>query len=361
VGFVEAVLGVAAQAGASDLRIGVGDLPIVKIGGVGWRRLSEFDPVTSEQAEATAIWAAHRPLDEEDFEDMDVDAAATFVAAHGQYRLRANVYRERRGWAVSLRFIPDQPPALESLGLPAIVESFADLERGLVLITGVTGSGKSTTLAGIIDRINGRHAVAVQTIENPVEYLHTSRKASIHQREVGTDTDGFATAMRSAMRQNPDIVLVGEIRDYEEISTAVTLAETGHLVFATLHTSSAAETITRLVNVFPSEGQNQIRTQLSMVLKAVVCQHLFPRQDDPNKGCVVAEIMLTNDSLATLIRSGSTDKLTTYILDGRQEGMQHMDEALADAVLDGRIAEAAALPWVTREQQFQQRMRNQRR
>jgi twitching motility protein PilT len=357
-GWILRVLEVSSRAEASDVRIGVGDLPIVKIGGVGWRRLTEFSNVTPEQMNTAATWAAgKRRLDSDDLRDMDVDAACTFRGSMGFFRLRANIYREKGNYGISFRFIPEDPPPFEKLGLPEILASFADYERGLVLVTGATGSGKSTSLAAIIDLINGKHPAVIQTIENPIEFVHTSRKASIHQREVGSDTESFQVAMRSAMRQNPDIVLVGEIRDHEEISTAVTLAETGHLVFATLHTNSAAQTLSRLVDVFPAEQQNQIRTQLSLTLKAVVCQHLFKRLDDPNRGVVCSEVMIINDAIATLIRRGDFDKIGGYILDGAREGMQHMDHDLADAVSKGLISEAQALPWVTRQQQYDERRR----
>ena len=356
-GFIQSVLEVASRVNASDVRLGVGDLPIVKVGGVGWRRLTEFPIVTDAQITEAAEWAAGRTLDPKNKNDFDVDAAAVFHGSAGTYRLRVNVYREKKHWATSFRFIPEDPIPFADLGLPEQIASLADLERGLVLVTGGTGSGKSTTLASIIDIINSKYAKAIQTIENPVEFVHKPRKSSIHQREIGTDTESFQSAMTSALRQNPDVILVGEIRDYEEISTAITLAETGHLVFATLHTNSAAQTISRVVDAFPSDAQNQIRTQLGMTLKAVVCQTLFKRMDDPNKGAVGTEIMFVNDSISTLIRRGDTEKLGSYILDGREEGMLHMDECLADLVRAGRISEQDALPRVSRQETYDRRMR----
>lgn len=352
--WIQGVLEVAARVDASDLRLGAGDLPLVKVGGVGWRRLTEFPVALPEQVEQAAFWAAGKELDPTDPLQMDVDAAVTFQSRIGRHRLRANIYRERGNWALALRFIPEHPLPLDQLGLPEIVESFADLERGLVLVTGVTGSGKSTTLAGIIDKINGRDSKVIQTIEHPIEFVHQPRMSSIHQREVGTDTESFAVALRSAMRQNPDIVLVGEIRDYEEIATAVTLAETGHLVFATLHTNSAAETITRLTDVFPVERQDQIRIQLSMALAGVVCQHLFERIDEPGKGVVATEVLVVNDSIATLIKKGDVGKIPGYILDGKREGMVHMDRSLAQLVAEGKIADATARHWVNRTAYYEE-------
>ena len=356
-GFVQSVLEVAASVNASDVRLGVGDLPIVKVGGVGWRRLTEFPVVTPEQMTAAAEWAVGRPLDPEDRNDWDVDAAAEFESMQGLHRLRVNIYREKKEWASSFRFIPENPIPLEQLGLPEQVARLADIGKGLVIIGGETGSGKSTTLAGIIDLINSKYTKVIQTIENPVEFVHKPRKSSIHQRQIDTDTVDFLSAMKGALRQDPDIILVGEIRDYEEISAAMTLAETGHLVFATLHTNSAAQTITRIIDVFPAERQNQVRIQLAMTLRAVVCQRIYKRIDDPNRGVVATEIMFINDAISTLLRRGDNEKLGSYILDGRDEGMIHMDEYLADLVSDGVISEQDALPHIVRQETYDRRLK----
>ena len=356
-GFVQSVLEVAASVNASDVRLGVGDLPIVKVGGVGWRRLTEFPIVSPEQMKAAAEWAVGRPLDPTNRRDWDIDAAAEFRSTKGLHRLRVNIYREKKEWASSFRFIPEDPIPLDQLGLPEQVARLADIGKGLVIIGGETGSGKSTTLAGIIDLINSKYTKVIQTIENPIEFVHKPRKASVHQRQVDTDTETFLTAMKGALRQDPDIILVGEIRDYEEISAAMTLAETGHLVFATLHTNSAAQTITRIIDVFPAERQNQVRIQLAMTLRAVVCQRIYKRLDDPNRGAVATEVMFVNDAISTLLRRGDNEKLGSYILDGRDEGMIHMDECLADMVQQGIISESDALPHVVRQETYDRRMK----
>lgn len=356
-GWVESVLEVAVRAGASDVRIGVGDLPLLRTGGVGLMRISDFPQVTPEQAEQAAFWAAKRRLDPEDPGDMDIDTGLSVTTSQGVQRMRANVYREKQQWAIALRFIPEDPPPFETLGLPEAVRRIIEFGNGLVLVTGTVNSGKSTTIASLIDMINGRDTKNILTIENPIEFIHKPRRSTVHQREVGTDTEGFTSAMRSALRQSPDIVLVGEIRNYEEIAAAVTLAETGQLVLATLHTNSAAQTVSRLVDVFPASQQNQIRTQISMTLRAVVSQHLFPRLDEPNKGVVACEVMFVTDAIAAIIRSGEFGKLIGAVIDARSQGMIPMDWSLADLVHAGKISEAAALPYVTRQEMYKSFLR----
>jgi twitching motility protein PilT len=355
-GWVQRVLDAAFELDASDLRLGVGDHPIVKISGTGNQRLTMFEPVTSEQILQAASWAASRDLSAASG-PLDIDASAE----HGCRRMRANVYRERGNLAVSLRIIPEHPPAFPTLGLPDAVAGFTGFRNGLVLVTGVTGSGKSTTLASLVDMINDREPLAIQTIEDPIEYVHRAKKASIHQREVGRDTASFESGLKSALRQNPDVILVGEIRDFGEIATAIRAAETGHLVFATLHTSSAAATVTRIIDAFPAEQQNQIRVQLASALRAVCCQQLFERIDQPGKAAVVCEIMVVDDPIASLIKRGATQQILSHILDGRGQGMQCMDDALADAVVAGTIADSDAQGYVTRPDTYQARLQHMRR
>lgn len=349
--WIERILDDAYSLGASDVRLGAGDHPIVKVPGKGWQRLAAFEPATDTQLAAAASWAAGRP-----FGDVEGPVDDDVSADHDGRHLRINIYRERGHLALSLRVIPAEPLPFPALGLPESVAAFSEFRSGLVLVTGVTGSGKSTTLAALIDMINDRDPLAIQTIEDPIEYIHEPKKASIHQREVGRDTASFTAGMLSALRQNPDIILLGEIRSYEEIATAIRAAETGHLVFATLHTSSAAATITRLVDVFPAEQQNQVRVQLASTLRAVCCQRLLPRIDQPDRWTVVSEVMFVNDPIAAIIKNGSTQQILSHIIDGRRDGMVAMDEALAEAVVSGRIADQTARDYVSRPQTYQSRL-----
>jgi len=251
-------------------------------------------------------------------------------------RFRVNAFHELGNLAAAFRFIPNQIPDIESLGMPQVVSSFANYPRGLVLITGPTGSGKSTTLAAIIDKINKEKAVHIITIEDPIEFTHKSQRAVIAQREVHYDTLSFSAALRSAMREDPDVVLVGEMRDLETISSALTLAETGHLVFGTLHTNSAASSITRIIDVFPAHQQAQIRTQLSGVLAAVCSQRLIPAIGGGR--VAAAEILISNSAIKSLIREGKPHQVDTVIQTGADVGMQTMDRELVSLMKAGRIS-----------------------
>ena len=257
-----------------------------------------------------------------------------YEASSGQ-RFRINLYHGSNGYNAAVRVIPKEIPTFRDLGLPETIREFADLKSGLVLITGVTGSGKSTTLAAILNEINQTRAVHILTLEDPVEFKFPSVRSLVHQREIGTDTKDFASGLRAALREDPDVLGVGELRDLETISIAVTAAETGHLVFATLHTRSAAETVNRMVDVFPEQQQRQIRVQLAGSLQAVVSQQLLP---DRQGGRTPAfEVMIVTSALRNLIREGKTQQIESYIQTGAQYGMQTMEAAVEKLKREGKI------------------------
>lgn len=239
------------------------------------------------------------------------------------------------------RLIPFSSPTPESLGLPPVAVELARLHKGLVLVTGPTGSGKSTTLASLIDLINRTRACHIVTIEDPIEYLHRHQKSLVNQREIGNDTHSFANALRAVLRQDPDVILVGEMRDLETISTAITAAETGHLVFSTLHTNDSTQAVDRIIDVFPPHQQQQIRVQLAAVLQGVLSQQLLPRADQ--KGRVAAiEVLLATPAVRNLIREGKTHQIPTILQTGSKLGMQMMDKAIADLLRQGLISREVA-------------------
>lgn len=249
----------------------------------------------------------------------------------GVGRFRVNLYRDKDGISLAFRAIPDQVPTLEGLGLPSLLADFALKPHGLFLVTGTTGSGKSTTLAAMLNHINQNTKSHIITIEDPIEFVHTPQQCLITQREISVHTDSFPQAIRSALRQDPDVILVGEMRDLETIAAAITLAETGHLVLSTLHTTDAAQTVDRIIDVFPAYQQQQIRTQLSMVLLGVIAQTLVPAVD--GKGRVAAlEIMVVNEAIRNCIRQGNTHQIYSMLQIGKNEGMQTLEEALASLV-----------------------------
>lgn len=254
----------------------------------------------------------------------------------GISRYRVNVYRQKGFAGLTIRLIPTRIPAIAELGLPPITEELARKPQGLVLVTGPTGSGKSTTLAAMIDYINESRRDHIVTLEDPVEFMHTHKASIINQREVGSDTHSFASGLRAALRQDPDVILVGEMRDLETISTAITAAETGHLVFGTLHTADAPQTIDRIIDVFPTEAQQQIRVQLASVLLGVIAQRLLLTAD--GKGRVAAvEVLINSPAVANLIRSEKVHQIRSIMQTGKSQGMQTMDNALRDLLQKGRI------------------------
>ena len=316
---------------ASDLHLQYGLPPILRIDGA-LTPISGNSPLKEETVK-NLIFAT---LDEEQRKILLQDKEYDYSFAFGDVaRFRVNAFHERGKLAAAFRLIPNQIRGINDLGMPAIVETFAEFPRGLVLVTGPTGSGKSTTLAALIDKINREKSTHIITIEDPIEFTHKSQRSVIAQREVHYDTFSFAAALRSALREDPDVVLIGEMRDLETIQAAITIAETGHLVFATLHTNSAAQSIDRMIDVFPSHQQPQVRTQLSNMLMAICAQRLVPAIGGGR--VVAAEIMIANPAIRALIRDGKTHQLDTAIQTGADQGMQTMDRTLAKLVQTGVI------------------------
>jgi twitching motility protein PilT len=316
----------------SDLHLAAGLEPRIRKHGSleavdGW-------PVLTHDALCEILREITRDEQWDEYETSgDLDFAYGF---EGVARFRANYLRQENGAGAVFRIIPEDIVPLEKLNLPKAIESLAHLRQGLVLVTGPTGSGKSTTLAAIIDRINSSYAKHIVTIEDPVEFVHKSKQCIFSQREVGADTESFGAALRAAIRQDADVILVGEMRDLETISLAVTAAEMGALVFGTLHTNGAVNTIDRLVDAFPADEQAQIRTTLSESMAAVVSQLLLRTADGQGR-CAVNEILLKTPGLPNVIREGNTPMITTIIQGGKSMGMQLMDDALMDLVEDKRI------------------------
>ncbi|MGQ9665398.1 MAG: type IV pilus twitching motility protein PilT [bacterium] len=252
-------------------------------------------------------------------------------------RFRVNIFHQRQGFGAVFRVISERIPSMEELGLPKVIKELIDLDYGLILVTGPTGSGKSTTLAAMIDYINTNKSGHIITIEDPIEFIHNTKNCIVNQREVGSDTHSFNHALRSALREDPDYILVGEMRDLETISLALTAAETGHLVFATLHTSSASKTITRIIDVFPTDQQDRIRVQLSESLQGVIAQRLYPRKDMPGR-VAAFEILIATQAVRNLIREQKVYQIDSVIQTGRQFGMQDMEQSKRKLVADGILA-----------------------
>ena len=320
------------EMGASDLHITSGAHPTVRMDGQLFA-LDGFHAMSADEIQRT-IYAILTQRQREVFEaELELDFA---YAVRGVARFRVNLYQQRDSLGAAFRVIPYEIKPLEALGVPPIVANFASLPRGLVLITGPTGSGKSTTLAAIIDLANRTRTDHIMTVEDPIEFLHRHKKSLINQREVGADTLSFANALKHVLRQDPDIILVGEMRDLETIQVALTAAETGHLVFATLHTQDAAQTIDRVIDVFPSHQQSQVRTQLAGGIQAIVCQTLCKRSDGPGRA-VATEVLIATPAVRNLIREGKTHQMYSVMQSGSKQGMHTMDQHLAELVKVGRI------------------------
>ncbi len=316
----------------SDLHLQVGLPPMLRVDGA-LVAVSGATALTEEAVELL-IFAV---LDEDQKQILLKDKEFDFSFAFGDLgRFRVNAFHERGNLAAAMRLIPNELLSIEQLGLPQIVNKFADYPRGLVLVTGPTGSGKSTTLAGIINKINNEQAAHIVTIEDPIEFTHKSKKSVIVQREVHYDTYSFSAALRSSLRQDPDVVLIGEMRDLETIAAAITIAETGHLVLATLHTNSASQSIDRMVDVFPPHQQPQIRTQLSNILMAICSQRLVPAIGGGR--IAAAEILVATPAVRNIIREGKTHQLEAVIQTGAEFGMQSMDKTLVSLIHSGTIS-----------------------
>jgi twitching motility protein PilT len=317
---------------ASDLHLTAGAPPTVRVRG----RLSALDdfPVLQVQDTREIVYSI---LNDDQRQRLEHARQVDFgYAIPRAARFRVNAYMQRAAVGAAFRLIPEQIASLEQLGMPAVVKQLTTRPRGFVLVTGPTGSGKSTTLAAMIDEINTTRDEHILTIEDPIEFLHAHKRCLVNQRELGADATSFAEALKAALRQDPDVILVGEMRDLETISTALTAAETGHLVFATLHTQDAPQTIDRIIDVFPPHQQQQVRVMLSVALQGVVAQQLLPTADGAGRVAAV-EVLVPTPAVRNLIREGKTHQVYSAIQTGGQHGMQTMDSALAELVRAGKL------------------------
>ncbi|HMJ33039.1 MAG TPA: type IV pilus twitching motility protein PilT [Baekduia sp.] len=322
---------------ASDLHITAGSRPMIRVRG----RLTALDdyPVLDSTDTRELVFGI---LTNDQRQRLETDWQLDFAyAVPGVARFRVNAYLQRSAIGAAFRLIPSQIVPIDDLGLPPVVHDFCKKPRGLVLVTGPTGSGKSTSLASMIDEVNESREEHILTIEDPIEFLHSHKKCMVNQRELGSDATSFAAALKAALRQDPDVILVGEMRDLETIGTALTAAETGHLVFATLHTQSAPQTIDRIIDVFPSHQQAQVRVQLSVALQGVMTQTLIPTADGSAR-VVACETLVPTPAVRNLIREGKTHQILSAMQTGAGTGMQTLDAALAALVRAGKISQRAA-------------------
>ena len=321
--------------GASDLHLTVGISPIIKVNGKLVRL--EHEILRPEDTEAYA-----REILQDAYEKYDaIGEYDTSYSIHGKGRFRVNIYKQRNSTALAIRVISLDMPTLDSLGYPETLKDICNLKRGLVLVTGPTGSGKSTTLAALINEINSNRESHIIKIEDPIEFLHKHNKSIVNQREIGKDTLSYERALKAALREDPDVILIGEMRDLETISTAITAAETGHLVFSTLHTIGAAKTIDRIVDVFPPHQQEQIKIQLASVLQIIISQQLVETVDGDRNAAL--EIMVATPAIKNLIREGKTHQIESSIQTGSKYGMRTMDMELANLYREGIITQETAM------------------
>lgn len=356
--YMEELLQLVFDKDASDLHIAAGVPPMIRVGGK--LQATDYEPLNADETQKlifSILTNDQRKVLEQTWE---LDCSYGVI---GLGRFRVNVYKDKGAYAAALRTIASKIPRFEELGLPSVVKELINKPRGLILVTGPTGSGKSTTLASMIDLINTSKSEHILTIEDPIEYLHVSKKSLVNQRELGEDTKSFANALKASLREDPDIILVGEMRDLETIQLALTAAETGHLVFGTLHTSSASQTVDRIVDVFPPHQQMQTRVQLSNSLVGVLSQTLLPRtggSGDPlakGKGRVMAmEVMMVTPAIANLIREGKTAQMYSAIQTGGKYGMQTLEMALKDLCLSRQIRFEDAIGKTSRPEDFQRLM-----
>ena len=334
---IEEILSAAKEAGASDVHLTVGIPPKMRVNGnlitMNYPRMLPADTLD-------VLLSIMTEPQRDRFEERGEYDMSFSIPNVGRYRV--NAYKQRGSVAMAFRLVGTKVPAPEELGVPVSVVDLYQRKRGLILVTGPTGSGKSTTLAAIIDKINNNRDAHVITLEDPIEYLHQHKMSMVNQREIGLDSESYANALRAALREDPDVILVGEMRDFETISVAITAAETGHLVLSTLHTIGAASTVDRGIDVFPPHQQQQIRVQLANVLEAVISQQLIPRAD--GKGRVAAfEVLHTNSAVRNLIREGKTHQITSVMQTNRKVGMMTMDDALCQLYKEYKIDREMAL------------------
>ena len=328
---IKPLLELVAKEGASDLFITAGAPPMLRVNGELYR--TPNDTLTPEAAKELVYGF----LTDDQKERFETDKELDFSLASGRkHRFRVNVYLQKGAVTAALRPIPEEIPALEDLGLPDDIAEIAELKQGLVLVTGPTGHGKTTTLASIVDLINNTRACHIITVEDPIEYVHYHKRSIVDQRELGGDTHSFPNALKYVLRQSPDVILIGEMRDLDTIQAALRAAETGHLVLATLHTNDAIQTVDRIIDVFPAGQQQQIRFQLSMTLLAIVSQRLLPRED--GEGRVLAyEFLKNNTAIANLIREGKTHQVYSVLETNTKDGMVTLDRSVKNLYMEGLI------------------------
>lgn len=335
---IEDLLRMTVEKGASDLHLRVGSSPVLRIDG-SLRPVEELPRITPQYMKEAFEHLTNETQRDRFYDDLELDLP---YSVPGLARFRINSFFQRGTISLAIRQVSFKVPTIDELGLPPVCKTLVLKPRGLVLVTGRTGMGKSTTLASMINHLNKTERRNVITIEDPIEYVHNHEKCLIAQRDLGDDTKSFASALRHVLRQDPDVILVGEMRDLDTISTAITAAETGHLVLSTLHTPSAPQAIDRIVDVFPPHQHDQIRLQLSLVLEGVLTQILLPRAG--GRGRIAAfEIMLGTDAIRNLIREGKTEQIPTYLQTGKQHGMQTMDQSLAELVKSSIVTMEEAL------------------
>jgi twitching motility protein PilT len=334
--------------GASDLHLTVGSPPVVRVRGK-LEALDGAEPLDPEMTQGLL----YRVLSTEQQKRLEIERQIDLAyAVPGLARFRVNVYFQRESLGAAFRQIPQDIKSLEELGIPSTLHELTEKPRGLVLVTGPTGSGKSTTLAALIDEINRTRSEHILTIEDPVEFVHQHKRCIVNQREIGVDARGFGEALRAALRQDPDVILLGEMRDLETISTALTAAETGHLVFGTLHTQSAPGTIDRIIDVFSSEQQGQVRVQLATTLHGVVTQTLLPTADGDGRVAAL-ESLFPDDAVRNLIRQGKVEQVYSVMQTNTSRGMQTLEQALADLTMRRVITKDVAMGATSRPDQFE--------
>lgn len=335
------LLRLAYESGASDLHISLHSPPVLRIDGL-------LKPVDGAVISSEEAWGmADFLLDSERYEQFQEQGELDFAYSLEEgLRFRINIYKQRGEVSIAARLISSQVKGLDELGLPPVVRTMAEKSNGLILVTGRAGSGKSSTLASMIDYINRHERKHIVTLEDPIEYIHTKGSSLVEQREIGTDTISFASGLRAALRQDPDVILVGEMRDLETITAAVTAAETGHLVLSTLHTTDAPQTIDRIMDAFPGHQQAQIRAQLSAVLVAVISQRLFPKSEGKGRVCA-AEVLINTPAVANLIRSDKTHQIKSVMQTSKAFGMQTMEMAVRDLVKEGQVLASSAKSYMT--------------
>lgn len=345
------ILNLGVEKKASDIHIAVGVPPTYRIYG----KLVSFSEKRLTPTDTLQL--TKEALNEDQFKTIEKQGELDFsYSILGIGRFRVNAYRQRNNYGLALRIIPMEIPNLESLGLPEVARDIAKLSRGLVLVTGPTGSGKSTTIASIIDLINRERNCHILTLEDPIEYLHEHKKSIVNQREIGNDSLSFANALRSALREDPDVILVGEMRDLETISITITAAETGHLVLSTLHTLGSVKSIDRIIDVFTPHQQQQIKVQLASVLKAVVSQQLLPKVDSGGR-IAAFEVMIATPAIRNLIREGKIHQIDSMIQTGLKDKMVTMDNSIIDLFIRGCISKDVALGQAFNQQEIKKYLR----